>query len=290
MVEPGAARQRLDQFLFDRVATLSRMQIRAAIRDGAVRVNDMTAQAGAKLALGDRVEARLDESRPSAMRPEPLPLRIVHEARDWAVIDKPAGMLVHPTLKVKSGTLLNGLAALWNGPGRPVVRPILVHRLDQATSGLVVVARTPAAGRALGNALAAGRFEKSYRAILDGVVERDSFEIEAPIARVSETEPHWRVSPEGKAALTRLRVLERGPRRTLVELEPVTGRTNQLRVHCAHAGRPIVGDRAYGGTAAERLCLHAERLRLPDPETGATLTVEADLPCEFARIWDESTA
>ena len=261
-VGPEDARRRLDQILFDRVAWLSRMRIRAAIRDGAVLLNGARADSGMRVAAGDRIEARLDASRPSAMFPEAMELRLAHDAGDWVVIDKPAGLLVHPTLKVKSGTLLNGLVALWNAPGEPLVRPILVNRLDQGTSGLVVAAKTAAAGRLLGNALAAGLFHKRYTAILDGLLdgdrmEGDRIEIDAPIARTSELEPHWRACADGKPALTRLKALERKQSRTLVELEPVTGRTNQLRIHCAHIGRPIVGDRAYGGSHAERLCLHA---------------------------------
>ncbi len=276
---------RVDQFLFERVGTLSRMQIRAAIRDGAVWVNGVRARAGLKLSVGDRVEAALDESRPSAMRPEPMDLTIVREAPGWIAVDKPAGLLVHPTLKVKSGTLLNGLAALWNQPESPVVRPVLVHRLDQATSGLVVAARTAEAGRALGKSLARGLFEKRYLAIVDGAIREGRLEIEAPIARVSETAPHWRVTKSGKPAVSRLRVLERGPEHTLVELEPVTGRTNQLRIHCAHIGHAILGDEVYGAKPAERLFLHAASLRLPDPDSGEPLELRAPEPAVFQQTW-----
>ncbi len=279
------ARRRLDELLFERVATLSRMQIRAGIRDGAVLVNGVRAQAGLKLAAGDRIEAALDESRPSAMRPEPMDLAIVHEAPGWVAVDKPAGMLVHPTLKVKSGTLLNGLAALWNRTEGPIIRPVLVHRLDQATSGLVVAARTSEAGRTLGKSLARGLFEKRYLAIVEGVIPGDQLEIEAPIARVSETAPHWCVAESGKSAVSRLRVLERGPAHTLVELEPVTGRTNQLRIHCAHIGHAILGDEVYGAKPAGRLFLHAGSLRLPDPDSGEPLELRAPEPAVFQQTW-----
>lgn len=278
----GEARRRLDEFLFDRIGSLSRGQIRSGIRDGAVRVNGEVAHSGWKLRAGDEVVSALDESRPSSMRAEPMGLRILRETVSWAAIDKPAGMLVHPTLKVKSGTLLNGLAALWGDQG---VRPSLTNRLDQPTSGVVLVAKTPQAGRALGKAMGSGHFHKRYRAIVEGVIDEDSVTIDAPIARIAHSAPHWGVREEGKASLSRLWVVERSPGHTLVDLEPVTGRTNQLRVHCAHIGRPILGDKVYGGSAAERMFLHAMSLRFPDPDSGETVEIVASPPGIFDRAW-----
>lgn len=272
----------MDEFLFDRIGSLSRGQIRSGIRDNAVRVNGEVANAGWKLRAGDEVVSSLDESRPSSMRAEPMELRILAETASWAAIDKPAGMLVHPTLKVKSGTLLNGLAALW---GDHRVRPGLANRLDQQTSGIVIVAKTPQAGRALGKAMASGAFKKRYRAIVEGVVDEDSLTIDAPIARIAHSAPHWGVREEGKPSLSRLWVVERGAGHTLVDLEPVTGRTNQLRVHCAHIDRPILGDEVFGGSPAERMFLHAMSLRFPDPDSGETVEVEAAPPGIFDSAW-----
>lgn len=277
------ARRRLDEFLFDRVVALSRGQIRSGIRDGAARVNGEVAHSGWKLNAGDEVVSSLDESRPSSMRAEPMELRVLRETAGWAAVDKPAGMLVHPTLKVKSGTLLNGLASLWGDQG---LRLGLANRLDQPTSGIVIVAKTPQAGRALGKAMGSGAFHKRYRAIVEGVVGEDELTIDAPIARIAYTAPHWGVLPDGKASLSRLWVVERSSSHTLVDLEPVTGRTNQLRVHCAHIGHPILGDEVYGGGLAERLFLHAMSLRFPDPDSGEIIAVEAPAPMVFARVWD----
>jgi 23S rRNA pseudouridine1911/1915/1917 synthase len=277
------ARRRLDEFLFDRVPALSRGQIRAGIRDGAVQVNGAVAHSGWKLQAGDAVVSSLDRTRPSSMRAEPMELRILRETAGWAAVDKPAGMLVHPTLKVKSGTLLNGLAARWAVDG---LRLGLANRLDQPTSGIVIVAKTPQAGRALGKAMAGGAFEKRYRAIVDGVVEANELTIDAPIARIGYAAPHWGIRPEGKASRSRLWVVERGPAHTLVDLEPVTGRTNQLRVHCAHSGHPILGDEVYGGGPAARLFLHAMRLGFPDPDSGEFITIESPPPPVFDSAWD----
>lgn len=273
----------MDEFLFDRVVTLSRGQIRSGIRDGAARVNGKIAHSGWKLNTGDEVVSSLDESRPSAMRAEPMELHILRETPGWAAVDKPAGMLVHPTLKVKSGTLLNGLAALWADQG---IRPGLANRLDQPTSGIVIVGKTLQAGRALGKAMASGGFKKRYRAIVQGIVGEDELAIDAPIARIAHTAPHWGVRLEGKPSLSRLWVVERGAEHTLVDLEPVTGRTNQLRVHCAHIGHPILGDEVHGCGAAERLFLHAMSLRFPDPDSGNLVAVEASPPAVFALRWD----
>src|SRR5690606_23585164 len=146
---------------------------------------------------------------------------------------------------VKSGTLANALSGLWNKPGAPPIRPVFVHRLDKGTSGLLAVAKTREAGAGLARSFAAGRVEKRYRAWLTGVLDEDERAIDEPIARVSDEPPQWRASPDGKPARTLLRVLRRTPDRTLADLAPLTGRTNQLRIHCAAIGHPIVGDIPY---------------------------------------------
>ncbi len=153
------------------------------------------------------------------------------------------------------------------------VRPGIVHRLDRETSGLLVVTKTQRALSSLSRLFQKRRVEKRYHALVAGCVSEDELTIEAPIGRVEAGVPWWRVVAAGggggRAAETRLRVRERGRRTTLVELEPVTGRTNQLRIHCAHAGHPIIGDAWYGGREAPRLCLHASRLAFNHPEGGA---------------------
>ena len=162
------------------------------------------------------------------------------------------------------------------------VRPGIVHRLDRDTSGLLVVAKTQSALSRLSQHFHRRLVEKRYLAVVCGRVERDGRTIDAPIGRDEESRPRWRVLEGGKAAETRLRVLERSRARSLVELEPVTGRTNQLRIHCAHAGHSIVGDRLYGGDAHARLCLHASRLALRHPATNEPLEFSSRLPPEVA--------
>ena len=234
------------------------------------------------------------------MTPERAPLEVVHEDGHVIVVVKPAGQLVHPTRGVKRGTLANALAYHLNrltideddavsNPHpevripQPFVRPGLVHRLDRDTSGLLVVAKTQAALSRLSQHFQRHLVSKRYAAVVGGRVEADELTIDAPIGRDEDARPPWRVAESGKHAETRLRVVERGARRTLVELEPVTGRTNQPRIHCAHAGHAIVGDTPYSGEPHPRLCLHASRLAFRTPRLTSGLSFARPPPRKFCR-------
>lgn len=284
----AAAGQRLDEFLWARLGQLSRLRIAHLLAQGACSVNDEAGRAGQKTKAGDIVEFTLDEVSPSAMTPEPLPLHIVYEDDDLLVLVKPAGMLVHPTRGVKSGTLLNALAYHLNRDApEEVVRPGLVHRLDRATSGLMVIARHQRALSILSRHFHERLVEKRYLALVEGSIAPDECVINAPIGRDAERRPQWGVMLEGRHAETRLRVLERREQLTLVELEPVTGRTNQLRIHCAHAGHPIVGDDWYGtAQSKERLCLHAAHLAFHHPVGGRWMEFDSPLPEEIMAALD----
>ena len=297
----GEAGQRLDHFLAGRVGWLSRMRISALLAEGACVVNRERGVPGYHLIEGDRVEFELEETEPTAMTPESIPLNIVYEDAHLLVLDKPAGMLVHPTRGEKTGTLANALSyylnygrskdthapvsetAMYNDQNAPsMIRPGLVHRLDRATSGLMVVAKHQRALTILTRHFHHRLVEKRYLALLHGLIKDDEMVIEAPIGRDAEAHPKWRVLAEGKHAETRLRVLKRREGLTLVELEPVTGRTNQLRIHCAHAGHAIVGDTWYGPQdAAARLCLHAAELRFHHPVGGDWLEFTSDIDSLF---------
>jgi 23S rRNA pseudouridine1911/1915/1917 synthase len=237
------------------------------------------------------------------MTPEPAPLEIVHEDEHLVVVVKPAGVLVHPTLGVKRGTLANALAYHLNrtlldegggalnrhsetGTPRAFVRPGLVHRLDRDTSGLLAVTKTQAALSRLSQHFQRRLVEKRYVAVVGGLVGRERLTVDAPIGRLEGAGAPWGVSEAGRAAETRLRVLERRARRTLVELEPVTGRTNQLRIHCAHAGHAVVGDRLYGGEEHARLCLHAARLCFRHPATNEWVEFTSEPPPELLSAFE----
>lgn len=327
-IEQPDVRQRLDQFLASRFGTLSRMRIANLIEAGACCVNGAAGRAGYRLLAGDAVEITVDEDAPTSMFPEPIPLDVIHEDDQLVVIVKPAGMLVHPTLSVKSGTLANALAYHLNRPRnqdegsmidpsssihnpQPVTRPGLVHRLDRATSGLMVVAKTPRALAILSRHFRKRLVEKRYFALVHGCVDQESGSINAPIGRDADQLPHWRIMEEGKSAETRFEVIERLDRATLLELEPVTGRTNQLRIHCAYMGHPIVGDEMYDqsglrisdcglgseGSAGQespiqnpqsaiRLCLHAWKLAFHHPANGDWMEFTASAPAEITELAD----
>jgi 23S rRNA pseudouridine1911/1915/1917 synthase len=305
--------QRLDEFLASQLGWLSRMRIANLLAQGACAVNDHVAQAGYHVRRGDLVSITLDEGAPTAMLPENVPLEIIYEDDHLLVVVKPAGMLVHPTRGVKQGTLANALAyhlnrlriedasessaqahlkftvsnlesEVSNPPS--IVRPGIAHRLDRATSGLMVIAKHQRALSILSRHFHHRLVRKRYLALAHGRVVEDQCLISAPIGRDPEGKPKWRVMESGKQAETRLRVLERRDSLTLVELEPVTGRTNQLRIHCAHLGHPIIGDELYTVDAAARLCLHAARLAFNHPANGEWMEFNSPLPAELAQVLD----
>jgi RNA polymerase sigma-70 factor (ECF subfamily) len=205
--------------------------------------------------------------------PEDIP--VLYEDEQLLVVVKPSGMLVHPSVREREGTLKQALMTT-----RPEV--FFPHRLDRDTSGLLVVAKDQNTVRQLGFQFSRREVDKVYGALVAGIVEPDAISIDAPLGREASEKPQWNVRAEGKPAASLLRVVERRERDTLVELEPVTGRTNQLRIHCAHIGHPIVGDVWYGGPSASRLMLHAGRLGFHHPTTGETLNCESASP--FASV------
>jgi 23S rRNA pseudouridine1911/1915/1917 synthase len=293
------AGRRLDEFLWSRFASVSRMRIAGLLYRGAGTVNRVEAEAGYHLAAGDLVEITLDLEAPGAMTPEPLPLDVIYEDDSLLVVIKPAGMLVHPTRSVKTGTLVNALAYHLNEPqisalrfeiSSPVIRPGLVHRLDRATSGVMVVAKTPRALSVLSRHFHKRLVEKRYLALVCGRIDEQEGVIRAAIGRDPERRPQWWVLESGKPAETRFRVLKASDRLTLLELEPVTGRTNQLRIHLAYSGHPVAGDEQYAqGSNAEfeisqapRLCLHAWRLAFHHPAGGRWMEFTSSLPADIA--------
>lgn len=335
---PDAGR-RLDEFFASRFGGLSRMRIATLIDAGACLVNGTVARAGYHILQGDAVEVSFEDGAPTSMTPEPIPLEIIYEDEQVIVVVKPAGMLVHPTVGVKTGTVANALAYHLNkariedggwtigdlaspppesidprtSNPQPVTRPGLVHRLDRATSGLILVAKTPRALAVLSRHFRKRLVEKRYLALVAGNVQKESGSIDAPIGRDPDQRPRWRVMETGRAAETRFKVLERMSCSTLLELEPVTGRTNQLRIHCAHIGHPIVGDEMYRDyktrdSNAEmsmepqgdvkqsgvhepqlgtRLCLHASSLAFHHPAGGEWMAFASSAPDDMQAIIGE---
>ncbi len=291
-VEPHFHRQRLDYFLFDKFHSLSKMYLRNVIKDGKCEVNGFSINSGTILKQNDFVEIEVDLARETAMRPEAVALDIVYEEAEFLIVNKPAEMLVHPTHREKNGTILNALSFYLNeetlqkrtakqeNPSSKIIRPGLIHRLDKKTSGLLLIAKTARAHRVLSDHFERKRVEKTYLALVEGVLKKDAGEIVAPIGRFAETK-HWNVKADGKYAETRFRVLQRFADTTLLEMKPVTGRTNQLRIHCEFIGHPIIGDKKRGGRDYSRLCLHAYKLAFNHPATNQRLEFAAEMPQDF---------
>ncbi len=270
-------KSRLDEFLFDHIRGLSKMYLRELIKTEKCQVNGEFENAGYRLRPNDFIEIEVDSSRGTSMRPQEIPIEVVFEDAHVAVVNKPAGMLVHPTHRDKDGTLLNGLSYYLNRDGSAggrFVRPGLVHRLDKQTSGLMVIAKSDRAHRILAEHFKRKLVSKRYLALVDGTVEEDEGTIEAPIGRFAELKL-WNVKDDGKHSKSRFWVRERFDGQTLLEMEPVTGRTNQLRIHCAYFGHPIVGDVERGGRESARLCLHAHLLGFKHPAGGEWIEFES---------------
>jgi 23S rRNA pseudouridine1911/1915/1917 synthase len=273
---------RLDDFLFEKISSLSRMYLRELIKTEKCEVNGGFENAGRKLKTNDFVELEIDSTRGTAMRPEDIPLDIVFEDNFIVVVNKPTGVLVHPTHRDKNRTLLNGLTFHLNRKRTEggSIRAGLVHRLDKQTSGLMVVAKTVPIHRVLAEHFKRKLVDKRYIALVEGIIKNNTGLIEAPIGRYAELKL-WNVKHDGKHASTRYWVRQRNADTTLVELEPVTGRTNQLRIHCSSIGHSIVGDTIRGGRPFDRLCLHAYKLSFKHPSTGEPLVFETSLPLAF---------
>jgi 23S rRNA pseudouridine1911/1915/1917 synthase len=226
-----------------------------------------------------------EESR--AFTPEPMVLAVVFEDAHLLVLDKPAGLVVHPAPGNWRGTLLNGLLAHHAGAAA-LPRAGIVHRLDKDTSGLMVVAKTLPAMTALVRAIAAREVRREYRAIAHGTVTPDAFSIDAPIGRDPVSRVRMAVVGAGKPARTDVRVLARGARCSALECRLHSGRTHQIRVHLASRGHALVGDVLYGGTPAlglTRQALHALRLAFAHPIDGRALAFERDAPDDFGQAW-----
>ncbi len=286
---------RLDKLLPAEVPGLSRSAAQSLIASGRVQVNGQAVKASHKARPGDRVTVDLPAPEAAVPVAQAIPLNVVYEDDYLVVVDKPAGMVVHPAPGHTEGTLVNAVLARYpelasSGDDRPGI----VHRLDRDTSGLIVVARSDKVRRALQRQFQQHTVQKVYLALLHGALQPNWGRIEAPLGR----DPHHRqrvaVLPGGREAVTEYHVVEvfRAPGTsgdlTLVTAEPKTGRTHQIRVHFASIGHPVVGDRTYGHRRAPlqpaRQFLHAWRLGFEHPVTGRRLELEAPLPADLASV------
>lgn len=303
---------RLDSYLAEQL-DLSRSRVAQLIESGNVRVNGASPRKRDRPSRGDRIKVEIPPAARSALNPEAIPVDILFEDADLLVVNKPAGLVVHPAPGHPTGTLVNALlhqVGDLSGIGG-VLRPGIVHRLDRDTSGVMIVAKHDTAHRRLAGDLKARRIRRSYLAVAWGHLRSDTLTVDAPIGRHPTDRKRMAVVESGgRHAVTHFRRLERWPAADLLRAELETGRTHQIRVHLLHVGHPIAGDavyaagreRGFSGSAREwaaqfarrvpRQFLHAAELRFRHPRTGAELSFEAPLPEDLAAAaeWARQTS
>ncbi|AAM79164.1 TPA: RluA family pseudouridine synthase [Streptococcus pyogenes] len=280
--------QRLDKALAD-LSPLSRGQANDQIKQGLVLVNGQQKKAKYTVQAGDVICFELPKEEVLEYQAQNIPLDIIYEDDTLAIINKPQGMVVHPSAGHPSGTMVNALMyhikdlSSING----VVRPGIVHRIDKDTSGLLMVAKTDAAHQALAEELKAKKSLRKYLAIVHGNLPNDRGMIEAPIGRSEKDRKKQAVTAKGKEAVTRFTVLERFGDYSLVELQLETGRTHQIRVHMAYIGHPVAGDPLYGPRktlSGHGQFLHAKTLGLTHPMTGKEMIFTVEAPEIFQKV------
>lgn len=281
--------KRLDAYLVAQMGTVTRSFIQKLIDDGYVTVAGKTVKSGLKLKAGMEVEVNKPDPRPLNLEPQDIPLDIVYEDQDIIVVNKPKDLVVHPAAGNWEGTLVNALLSHCkdslsdiNG----VIRPGIVHRIDKDTTGLLVVAKNNSAHLFLSEQLKEHKIQRTYEAIVDGVIKEDTGTISAPIGRHPTQRKKMAVNHQnGKPAITHYKVLEHFSKYTYIQLTLETGRTHQIRVHMSSKGHPVTGDTVYGRECrlmdTEGQALHARYLKLVHPGSGQEMVFEAPLPDYF---------
>lgn len=290
----GEDEERLDLWLTAAVSGLSRSYIQKCIRDGQVSVNEKPAKAGYRLRVDDEVSFLIPEAVEPKIEAEDIPLAVLYEDEDVLVVDKPKGMVVHPAPGHLNGTLVN--AVLWHCKGQlsginGVLRPGIVHRIDRDTTGSLIVCKNDLAHREIAAQLKEHSLNRTYRAIVHGVLEAEEGTVNAPIGRDERDRKRMAVNEKnGKEAVTHYRVLKRFREYSYIECRLETGRTHQIRVHMTSIGHPLLGDAVYGARKTpfhlEGQTLHAHKLGFLHPGSGAYVEVEAPLPAYFTHLLD----
>jgi 23S rRNA pseudouridine1911/1915/1917 synthase len=302
-IDQADADTRLDAYLAAHIEGWSRSRLQHLIQDEDVLVNRSPAKPSQKLHAGDEIEVELIVAPSSQFQPENIPLEIIYEDQELIVVNKPAGLIVHPAAGVQTGTLANALVYHFDqlSTTAGAIRPGIVHRIDKDTSGLLVVAKTETAHENLSDQFRERKVFKSYLALVHGVVVQDSGRIEQPLARDPRNRTRMAIVRGGRSAISIFSVHRRFERFTLLDVEIKTGRTHQIRVHLASLKHPVVGDEVYGSgrdnTVQDsqlratirklgRHFLHAEQLGFTHPRTGEQMKFTAPLPGALQELLD----
>jgi 23S rRNA pseudouridine1911/1915/1917 synthase len=297
------AGQRLDGFLAARIEAWSRARLQRLIEDADVLVNGKAVKPSYKIRAHDEIDVELTPQPSETFAAENIPINVVHEDDELIVVNKPAGMVVHPAAGISGGTLANALSFHFEqlSTSAGTARPGIVHRLDKGTSGLMVVAKTESAHERLASQFRDREVFKSYLALVHGQVEHRKGEIDQPIARDPRNRVRMAIVRGGRPALSIYRQRESFNRFTLLDVELRTGRTHQIRVHLSWLKHPVVGDEVYGGgrdntildpeirravSKLNRQFLHAAELGFKHPKTGQQLMFKAELPAELLTVLD----
>jgi 23S rRNA pseudouridine1911/1915/1917 synthase len=294
--------KRLDIYIGHYEPQLSRNRIQSMIKEGRALVDHKTEKPGYKVKLGEDISIDIPDKKIHDVLPEPIPLSVIYEDRHLIILNKPPGIVVHPAPGNFTGTLVNALLHHYGSlpsaglPGSERERAGIVHRLDKDTSGVLAIARTLSALRSLSAQFKNRSVQKRYLALVAGVIKKGSGTIDAPLGRhVRERKKISVHTNKAREAVTLYRVRERFKQATLVEVQIKTGRTHQIRVHMAHIGHPVLGDRVYGGDRTakighdplQRQMLHAASLSLFHPETGHPMTFSAPPPQDMAGVIEQ---
>lgn len=286
------AGQRLDVFLAEKLAPMTRSHIQKLIKDGMVSVGGTPARGSRRLLEGELIEAEIPEPKDSEILPEEIPLDILYEDDDVILINKPKGLVVHPAAGHEEGTLVNALIHHCRGglSGiNGVLRPGIVHRIDRDTTGVMIACKNDLAHNSIAEQLKEHSSTRRYRALVSGVLKEDEGTVDAPIGRDPLNRKKMKSGvPNGKRAVTHYRVLERFRNATYVECVLETGRTHQIRVHMASIGHPLLGDQVYGPQKnpwhLEGQALHAMTFGFAHPTTGEYMEFSAPLPEYFEKL------
>ena len=288
--------KRIDAYLASRNEELSRVAIQRLIDDEKILVNKKKTKASYKVQDGDLITLEEEQPKEVSLKAQEIPIEIIYEDKDIIVVNKPKGMVVHPANGNPDGTLVNAIMAICkdslSGIGGEL-RPGIVHRLDKDTSGVLIVAKNDKAHINMSEQIKEHQVEKTYIALVRGIVKENEASISMPIGRSDKDRKKMAVKKNGKGAITHFKVLERFPKHncTLLEIKIETGRTHQIRVHLSHIGYPVIGDEVYSSGKNEwnvkGQCLHAKSLKFKHPITNKEMFLEAKIPDYLENIIED---